>query len=267
MPRLFSLLVLCALAFGCDSSDNDASDIAPGDAAALSQAISIAGAERQDGAPPAPSTDDAAPSVSAGAGDVPIAPGGGVTLNFLATARQNIAGIYVAIAGANQFFVVSGSVGSNASFTFTLPSNIVPGTFQIVYCVYDVNGLVSNLLTTTITVDSSAGATASGGGAGNTDGGTIDWRRTATPVRGTPGRQFSYDCPAGGTFSTVWGTDLYTDDSSICTAAVHVGRITVQTGGRVTIETRDGASSYAGSSRNGVNTSNWGAWGNSFVVL
>jgi hypothetical protein len=80
------------------------------------------------------------------------------------------------------------------------------------------------------------------------------------------GATFTYVCPAGGPTGSAWGTDTYTHDSSICTAGVHVGRITVAAGGSVTIQMAAGASSYTGSTRNGVTTSSYGAWGCSYTI-
>ena len=65
----------------------------------------------------------------------------------------------------------------------------------------------------------------------------------------------------------LYGTDVYTDDSSICTAAVHAGLISFQAGGSVTIEIRQGQSSYAGSARNGVTSKGYGSWNGSFVFV
>jgi len=93
------------------------------------------------------------------------------------------------------------------------------------------------------------------------------WRANATPHRGMDGEQFEYECPAGGEPDTVWGTDVYTDDSSVCTAAVHVGLITLEEGGTVTIEIRPGEDSYESSERNGIESSPYPAWGGSFVVV
>lgn len=93
------------------------------------------------------------------------------------------------------------------------------------------------------------------------------WSSTATSVRGQNGSRFLYVCPAGGYLGTVWGTDVYTDDSSVCTAAVHAGLIRFARGGTVTFEMRAGRSSYAGSSRNGVTTRPYGSWRGSFVFV
>src|SRR5262245_44495238 len=79
------------------------------------------------------------------------------------------------------------------------------------------------------------------------------------------GLQFTYGCPPAGTASSLWGTDTYTSDSSICTAAAHAGRITVAGGGAVTIEIAAGATSYTGSLRNGITSSSWGAYTCSFI--
>ncbi|XP_069088158.1 uncharacterized protein [Pleurodeles waltl] len=63
---------------------------------------------------------------------------------------------------------------------------------------------------------------------------------------------------------TVWGTDVYTDDSSICRAAINVGKVS-NAGGRVRMEKRPGQSSYQESTRNGVTTRSYGAWAGSFI--
>jgi len=95
--------------------------------------------------------------------------------------------------------------------------------------------------------------------------GAATWAITAADRRGQNGQQFTYACPAGGTPTRVWGTDVYTDDSSVCTAAVHTGRIIPLTGGTVTIEVRPGQASYMGTGRNGILSESYGSWTGSFV--
>jgi hypothetical protein len=75
----------------------------------------------------------------------------------------------------------------------------------------------------------------------------------------------TYVCPPDGQAYTVWGTDIYTDDSSVCTAAVHAGLINFEDGGEVAIAIRGGESSYLGTTANGVTTMSYGSWGRSFV--
>lgn len=97
--------------------------------------------------------------------------------------------------------------------------------------------------------------------------GRTDWGTTARGGDLQPGQRYSCNCPSGGGFASVWGSDIYTDDSSICLAAVHAGLITPQAGGTVVIELRPGQQSYTGSTRNGVSTKNYGNWERSFVFV
>ncbi|HYO45703.1 MAG TPA: LCCL domain-containing protein [Gemmatimonadota bacterium] len=92
-----------------------------------------------------------------------------------------------------------------------------------------------------------------------------DWNTRGESHRGEVGTRYTYTCPPNGTVGPVWGTDVYTDDSSVCTAAVHAGLITLVSGGAVTIEMRGGESAYRGEPRNGVTSWNYGAWEGSFV--
>jgi hypothetical protein len=94
-----------------------------------------------------------------------------------------------------------------------------------------------------------------------------EWRASAAQYRSWVGAQYTYNCPAHGTAGTVWGSDIYTDDSSVCTAAVHARLITLAKGGKVTIQMVDGQASYRGSTRNGIKTNPYPAWGGSFVIV
>lgn len=89
----------------------------------------------------------------------------------------------------------------------------------------------------------------------------------ATDHSGSNGQRFTYQCSPDGTADSIWGTNVYTDDSSICTAAVHMGVITLVSGGVVTIEIRGGRSSYKSSLRHGIQSLSWGSWSGSFVVI
>ncbi len=61
---------------------------------------------------------------------------------------------------------------------------------------------------------------------------STNWTTNAVSWRGNNGQQFTFDCPPNGTISSsLWGTDTYTDDSSICTAAVHASLISTSSGG------------------------------------
>lgn len=95
------------------------------------------------------------------------------------------------------------------------------------------------------------------------------WSVNAVEHRAEVGEEFTYECPPAdeSRLDTVWGTDVYTDDSSVCTAGVHAGAITVEDGGDVTIEIAPGEESYDASEQNGIESSSYGPWGGSFVVV
>ncbi|TNF32402.1 MAG: hypothetical protein EP329_10330 [Deltaproteobacteria bacterium] len=77
-----------------------------------------------------------------------------------------------------------------------------------------------------------------------------------------PGFERSCVCPAqpGG---EVFGTGIYTADSSICRAALHAGAVHAG-GGRVTVRGAGGCAGYSGSTAGGVTSRAWGAYGESF---
>lgn len=74
---------------------------------------------------------------------------------------------------------------------------------------------------------------------------------------------FSVTGAAGG---SVWGDGIYTDDSSLARAAVHAGVLQVGQSGTIRVTILPGQSSYAASSRNGVQTSSYGNWSGSFRI-
>lgn len=73
-------------------------------------------------------------------------------------------------------------------------------------------------------------------------------------------------CPAGCDPTVIWGTDIYTNDSGICTAAAHAGVITLAEGGPITIIREPGRDEYPASTQNGITSDSWGSWGGSFRV-
>ena len=93
----------------------------------------------------------------------------------------------------------------------------------------------------------------------------ITWTTSASTFKTDTGLKYTFDCPAGGPAGTVWGSDVYTADSSICTAAVHAGKITLDKGGQVTIEITTGRATYGATTRNGITSLNYGQYPHSFV--
>jgi LCCL domain len=100
-------------------------------------------------------------------------------------------------------------------------------------------------------------------GCGGAPGQPIGWVDNLGDVapNAVAGERYEYSCPGGGmTGATVWGSDLYTDDSAICPAAVHAGKLQAYGGGTATVEVLEGQQSYAGSTRNGVTSLSFNAW-------
>ena len=99
----------------------------------------------------------------------------------------------------------------------------------------------------------------------------IDWQTSPLDLdlRGMNGERYLFHCPPGKPLpSRVIGSGPYTDDSSICSAAVHAGAIGAKDGGDVTIEIRPGEAQYVASDRNYIRSSAYAhAWSGSFVVL
>jgi len=95
----------------------------------------------------------------------------------------------------------------------------------------------------------------------------IQWDTSATGYDGEEGQQHTFQCPAGGSAENIFGSDIYTDDSSICTAAVHAGKIILSSGGIVTIEFRRGRSAYGSTTRHDITSNTYTSWNRSFVFV
>lgn len=70
----------------------------------------------------------------------------------------------------------------------------------------------------------------------------------------------------GSASGIVWGSDIYTDDSDVSTAAVHAGLLKVGETGAVTITILSGMPAYTGSSRNGITSSSYPSWDGSYHI-
>jgi len=93
----------------------------------------------------------------------------------------------------------------------------------------------------------------------------ISWTTAASGFKNDVGQTYKFECPPEGTSAVIWGSDIYTADSSICTAAVHAGIISLKSGGVVTIEYRPGRQIYGSTARNGITSNTFGEYPKSFV--
>ena len=123
-------------------------------------------------------------------------------------------------------------------------------------------------------VSSTGASDATAPASGSTKSPTITAPADVDPWYATPGvlgmvigDSGIFACPAGGVPGTVWGVDTYTDDSSICGAAVYEGLLTTEDGGVVEFEVTAGLEAYEGDEANGIVTQSYAAWDASFEFV
>jgi hypothetical protein len=79
------------------------------------------------------------------------------------------------------------------------------------------------------------------------------------------GETFYFDI-VGVTGYSVWGSEVYTYDSHLATAAVHAGVLKAGQRGVVKVTMVKSPEAHRGSTQNGVTTSNWGPYSASYTV-
>ncbi len=94
---------------------------------------------------------------------------------------------------------------------------------------------------------------------------TLNWSQTALEFKASVDVSRSFECPSDGTESTIFGSVIYAANSSICTAAVHAGKIDMDKGGEVTIRFRPGQKHYESLKRNDITSLMFGTEELSFV--
>jgi hypothetical protein len=92
--------------------------------------------------------------------------------------------------------------------------------------------------------------------------GTIDMQAFTTADIGKV-----YKLTTTGTTGYGWGTDIYTNDSYIPAMAVHAGVLAIGQTKEIYIKVVEGQNDYPSSTRNGITTSYWGAWGLSYQFV
>ncbi|MDN5199786.1 hypothetical protein QQ008_00390 [Fulvivirgaceae bacterium BMA10] len=174
----FLIAVSCCYFFSCDNEDEpqvqEMLDIS--DPNVVSESIVIPNATIVEGTPPASSTDPDAPSLNESEDPFGAVSGNSFYLNPDINAGE-IAGVYFQIDGAENYFdiPVTNSTGrfdksntgsrlfqnarrtNNGGVEIEIPENLEPGTFCAEYCVYDADGLVSNVVEICIEIISFGG--------------------------------------------------------------------------------------------------------------
>jgi hypothetical protein len=94
-----------------------------------------------------------------------------------------------------------------------------------------------------------------------------DWNWTARDFKNRLGQDFAYICPPKGAIYRIHGSDKYTVDSSVCSAAAHMGLITALSGGTVVIRISGNKVGFKASNRNGIQSKRYNQQYQSFVFL
>ncbi|CAF0953075.1 unnamed protein product [Adineta steineri] len=87
-----------------------------------------------------------------------------------------------------------------------------------------------------------------------------------TGYRDKVGQTFSFMI-TGNSQGSIWGTDIYTDDSNLPLAAVHAGAVKIGETKSVTVKILPGELSYQASIRNGITSLSYGAWEGSYSFV
>lgn len=151
--------------------------------------------------------------------------------------------------------VTTGTVNASGTITFATPNTFGLVTGDIANQRFNATGLLVNGFKYRFV----------GTGYTGTTGVAVAIAAPANFVgyRGKIGASYQFNV-TGTNVGAVWGTDVYTDDSSVAAAAVHAGVLAIGETKTVTVTILAGQNSYAASTRNGISASTWGSWGGSY---
>lgn len=121
----------------------------------------------------------------------------------------------------------------------------------------------STTTTPTSTSDDTTSTQPDDGGDGD-DPVAADVGFKAGEYRDRVGDLIAVDCEPIEEPGTIWGAGIYTDDSSVCTAAAHVGLLDLADGGEVTIVISEGLDEYEAATANDLTSLAYAGWGGSF---
>jgi hypothetical protein len=162
---LIGLWVLGSVAAaGCGEEGSNL--ISPGDPNALSSAITIEGAVRIEGQPPAQGGGTGAAPVITGGSALEITSGDTAELQVGFESESGYEDCYVQVDGADDYFLISqpSSVTSGTiTIEINIPAEIDTGAFSFYTCIVGANGSVSNPVSTPVGVTNGGGNIPPGG--------------------------------------------------------------------------------------------------------
>ena len=71
----------------------------------------------------------------------------------------------------------------------------------------------------------------------------------------------------GSNSGSLWGTTIYTDDSTLSVAAVHAGFALLNQNVVITVMVLPGQGSYTSTTQNGITSAGYGGWGGSYSFV
>lgn len=160
MKNSIFLMLFAFVIFSCsqEPEQDPGALIDPGNPDALSQVLIMpSGTQSNSGNPPNPSNSTEAPEVINLVSSITSSNGSTTPLVFqYSNVNENLGGCYVQIDGAGEYFTIpynstSGNSG-DLQLPIGIPSNVDEGEFCVIFCVYDINGLVSNVVSTCVNV-------------------------------------------------------------------------------------------------------------------
>jgi len=165
MKKISLLLLLAVFAFSCQNDDDDSVEpdpivtmVNPENSNALASVLVFpSGTQVQAGNVPQSSESLNAPIVTTNATELISSNGSTTPLSLsFSNVDESLGGCYVQIDGAGTFVTIPYEDGpsneGDLQVPIGIPNSVTEGTFTINYCVYDINGLVSNVVSTTINV-------------------------------------------------------------------------------------------------------------------
>lgn len=155
----FSSIILLSLilVFSCNKEE-EPEFIDPSDIEALSEVLIFpSGSDRVSGMAPSPTSLSGSPVIDSPISTITSSNGSTAPLEFTyGQVTDNLAGCYIQIPGTSTFINVPYSSVSNATGSLSvpvgIPANVLEGSFDLNFCVYDNGGLVSNVISTQVNV-------------------------------------------------------------------------------------------------------------------
>lgn len=151
------LFAITLISSSCRKEEQGDNLINPSDSNRLSEVLILpSGTQMINGQPPSPSG-SGAPVINNPNPTVQGSNGSTAPLNFnYGNVGNNLSGCYVQVVGANQYFNIPYNSNSGASGRLSLPlgipTNVDQGQFCVDFCVYDLNGRVSNIVRTCVNI-------------------------------------------------------------------------------------------------------------------